>query len=60
MKSDSKYNGVYDCLKTTVKNEGIIALYKGFFPIWLRLAPWQIIFWTTYEQLRQINNLSNF
>lgn len=60
MKSDSKYNGVYDCLKTTIKNEGFIALYKGFLPIWLRLAPWQIIFWITYEQLRQINNLSNF
>lgn len=60
MKSDSKYNGVCDCLKTTLKNEGFMALYKGFLPIWLRLAPWQIIFWTTYEQLRKINNLSNF
>ena len=60
MKSNSPYNGVYDCLKKTIQNEGFMALYKGFLPIWLRLAPWQIIFWTTYEQLRKCNNLSNF
>lgn len=60
MKTDSPYNGVYDCLKKTVHNEGVCALYKGFIPIWLRLAPWQIIFWTTYEHLRTLNNISNF
>ena len=60
MKTESPYNGVYDCLKKTVKNEGILALYKGFIPIWLRLAPWQIIFWTTYERLRTLNNINNF
>ena len=32
------------------------ALYKGFMPVWLRLAPWQIIFWTSYEQLRKLPN----
>lgn len=51
MKTNSPYNGVYDCLKVIIKNEGFLALYKGFFPIWLRLAPLQIIFWTTYENL---------
>ena len=60
MKTDSPYNGVYDCLKKTIKNEGFFALYKGFFPIWLRLAPWQIIFWTTYERLRTLNDIHNF
>lgn len=27
----------------TIKTEGILALYKGFIPIWVRLGPWNII-----------------
>ena len=60
MKTNSPYNGVYDCIKKTLQSEGIFALYKGFLPIWLRLAPWQIIFWTTYERFRILNNIDNF
>lgn len=30
------------CLQT-IKTEGILALYKGFIPIWVRLGPWNII-----------------
>lgn len=26
------------------KHEGFFALYKGFWPKWLRLGPWNIIF----------------
>ncbi len=43
-----------------VKNEGILSLWKGFIPIWLRHTPWQIAFWVTYEQLRAVNNLDGF
>ena len=60
MKTNTEYNGIIDCFRTTVKNEGPLALYKGFMPVWLRLAPWQIIFWTSYEQLRKINNEAGF
>ncbi|KAK2112813.1 hypothetical protein P7K49_012560 [Saguinus oedipus] len=39
----SGYTGTLDCLLQTWKNEGFFALYKGFWPNWLRLGPWNII-----------------
>ncbi|XP_061654114.1 kidney mitochondrial carrier protein 1-like isoform X5 [Phyllopteryx taeniolatus] len=42
-------------LAKTWRSEGLVALYKGFFPNWLRLGPWNIIFFLTYEQLKKIN-----
>ena len=38
----------------TVKLEGPLALYKGFIPTWLRLGPWNIIFFVTFEQLKKL------
>ncbi|VVC89204.1 unnamed protein product [Leptidea sinapis] len=38
----------------TVRSEGGSALYKGFVPTWLRMGPWNIIFFITYEQLKQL------
>ncbi|KAL8595989.1 hypothetical protein ACOMHN_018301 [Nucella lapillus] len=46
------YSSSMDCLLQTVKTEGVMALYKGFIPNWLRLGPWNIIFFMTYEQLK--------
>merc|ERR1719353_1215722 len=46
------YAGTLDCWRKVVANEGPLALYKGFVPGWLRLGPWQLVFWCTYEQLR--------
>lgn len=60
MKTNSEYNGIIDCFTKTVKNEGPLALYKGFTAIWLRLAPWQVIFWLSYEQLRKLNGSTDF
>ncbi|XP_033609205.1 mitochondrial uncoupling protein Bmcp isoform X2 [Cryptotermes secundus] len=48
------YTGSIDCLVQTVKNEGLLALYKGFIPTWVRMGPWNIIFFVTYEQLKQL------
>ncbi|KAK6485435.1 kidney mitochondrial carrier protein 1 isoform X2 [Huso huso] len=48
------YKGTLDCLLQTWRTEGFFALYKGFFPNWLRLGPWNIIFFLTYEQLKKI------
>ncbi|XP_044758642.1 mitochondrial uncoupling protein 4 [Coccinella septempunctata] len=45
------YKGSIDCLLSTIKNEGFPALYKGFFPIWLRMAPWSLTFWISYEEI---------
>ncbi|XP_011830033.1 PREDICTED: kidney mitochondrial carrier protein 1 [Mandrillus leucophaeus] len=49
------YTGTLDCLLQTWKNEGFFALYKGFWPNWLRLGPWNIIFFVTYEQLKKLD-----
>lgn len=44
------YSSSIDCFRKTVREEGFGALYKGFVPIWLRMAPWSLTFWLTYEQ----------
>ncbi|XP_057422551.1 mitochondrial uncoupling protein 3-like [Lotus japonicus] len=54
------YRSSYDCLVKTVKFEGIRALWKGFFPTWARLGPWQFVFWVSYEKLRKLAGLSSF
>ena len=40
--------------------QGPLALYKGFMPGWLRLGPWQLVFWCTYEQLRILTGIGGF
>ncbi|XP_046961625.1 mitochondrial uncoupling protein Bmcp [Vanessa cardui] len=47
------YKGTIDCFMQTVRNEGFLALYKGFVPTWLRMGPWNVIFFITYEQLKR-------
>jgi len=54
------YNGTFDCWRKVVANEGPLALYKGFMPGWLRLGPWQLVFWCSYEQLRLLSGLGGF
>ncbi|XP_018584146.2 brain mitochondrial carrier protein 1 isoform X1 [Scleropages formosus] len=48
------YKGTLDGVMQTWKNEGFFALYKGFWPNWLRLGPWNIIFFITFEQLKKL------
>ncbi|KAG6553285.1 hypothetical protein Mapa_005019 [Marchantia paleacea] len=54
------YRNSLDCLVKTIKVEGVGALWKGFFPTWTRLGPWQFVFWVSYEQLRSLTGLSSF
>lgn len=59
-KVSNHYPNLYSCQKQlffflqTVRNEGFLALYKGFIPTWLRMGPWNIIFFLTYEQMKQM------
>ncbi|KAF0292325.1 Kidney mitochondrial carrier protein 1 [Amphibalanus amphitrite] len=48
------YRSSLDCLYKTVRYEGCRALYKGFVPTWLRLGPWNIIFFVSFERLKQL------
>lgn len=54
------YRGVVDCAVKTVNQEGFFALYKGFIPIWGRMAPWSLTFWLTFEQIRKLCGTSSF
>jgi len=54
------YQGTLDCWAKTVRGEGFAALYKGFLPGWMRLGPWQLVFWCTYEQLRKLTGMGGF
>ncbi|XP_077212890.1 mitochondrial substrate carrier family protein [Tasmannia lanceolata] len=54
------YRNSFDCLVKTVRLEGAKALWKGFFPTWARLGPWQFVFWVSYEKFRHLAGLSSF
>ena len=47
------YKNSSDCLMQTIRGEGFLALYKGFLPCWLRMAPWSLTFWLSFEQIRR-------
>ncbi|KAH8282169.1 hypothetical protein KR054_005969 [Drosophila jambulina] len=47
------YRNSLECIRTLVKEEGPLTLYKGFLPIWFRLGPFSVLFWLSVEQLRQ-------
>jgi len=55
-----QYVSMYSCLVETVKKEGGLAMWKGFFPNWMRLAPWQLIFWVSYEFCRKMAGVGQF
>eukprot|EP00095_Tigriopus_kingsejongensis_P009378 snap_masked-scaffold732_size105256-processed-gene-0.13 protein:Tk09378 transcript:snap_masked-scaffold732_size105256-processed-gene-0.13-mRNA-1 annotation:"hypothetical protein DAPPUDRAFT_316658" len=46
------YQSSVHCAVLTVRNEGMAALYKGFVPAFMRMGPWNIIFFLVYEQLK--------
>ncbi|XP_035208620.1 kidney mitochondrial carrier protein 1-like [Stegodyphus dumicola] len=48
------YTGSFHCAVHTIQTEGILALYKGFVPTWVRLGPWNIIFFIIYEQMKRL------
>ncbi|XP_067642042.1 mitochondrial uncoupling protein 4 isoform X2 [Eurosta solidaginis] len=54
------YKGSVDCLRQTVNKEGFAALYKGFLPCWIRMAPWSLTFWLSFEQIRSMIGASGY
>lgn len=45
-----EYTGVLDVLVKTVKAEGVLSLWRGFMPYFLRLGPHTVISLTVLEQ----------
>ncbi|XP_053794771.1 mitochondrial uncoupling protein 4 isoform X2 [Vidua chalybeata] len=54
------YKSSMDCLIQTVQGEGFMSLYKGFIPTWMRMAPWSLVFWLAYEQIRRLCGVTSF
>ncbi|GAB0096756.1 mitochondrial uncoupling protein 4 [Sergentomyia squamirostris] len=54
------YKGSVDCLMKTVSKEGFFALYKGFLPVWIRMAPWSLTFWLSFEQIRSMLGIGGY
>lgn len=48
------YNGLSDAFLKIFKTEGIIGLYKGVFPTWMRIAPHTVLCLVFYEKLVQL------
>lgn len=48
------YSGVFDCLYKTVKTEGVLAIYKGFFAHLARILPHTILTLSLAEQTNKI------
>lgn len=44
------YSGVMDCLLKTIKTEGVLAIYKGFFAHLARILPHTILTLSLAEQ----------
>ncbi|KAJ9457456.1 Mitochondrial substrate carrier family protein ucpB [Diplonema papillatum] len=48
------YTGTVDCFMKTVRSEGIMSLYAGWVPGWMRLGPHTIVTFLVFEQLRKV------
>eukprot|EP00667_Euglena_gracilis_P016357 EG_transcript_17106 len=48
------YRGSWDCLRQTTAAEGYGALWRGFWPNYLRLGPYAIVMFLVLEQLKQL------
>lgn len=48
------YSGTVDCFIKTMKNDGIMAFYKGFIPNFTRLGSWNVAMFLTLEQVKKL------
>ncbi|KAH7710365.1 CBN-UCP-4 protein [Aphelenchoides avenae] len=54
------YKGSVDCLMRIVRHEGVLSLYRGFIPTYVRMAPWSLTFWVSYEKIRALVGAPGF
>ena len=54
------YKGSFDCLSHIIRTEGFWALYRGFLPTYIRMAPWSLTFWISYEKIRYLTGAPSF
>ncbi|KAF6041443.1 hypothetical protein EB796_000253 [Bugula neritina] len=58
MDMSAKYRSPLDVVIKTVRTEGLRGLYKGFIPVWARIAPHTIVTFAVFEQLRLLAGIS--
>lgn len=46
------YTSATKCAIDTFKNEGFGAFYKGFGPYFLRITPWSILMFVSFEKYK--------
>ncbi len=51
-----KYNGIADCVRKIVHDEGLRALYRGITPNFLKAIPAVSINYLFYEQIKLLLN----
>ncbi|XP_022228834.2 mitochondrial uncoupling protein 4C-like [Drosophila obscura] len=54
------YKNAFDCYIKLISQEGPTAMYKGFIPCWVRIGPWSVVFWFTFENLRKLQGQTGF
>ena len=47
-----QYTGIAHAMRSIIRDEDVLALYKGFMPIVVRKVIWASLFFVSYEQLR--------
>ncbi|XP_053185543.1 calcium-binding mitochondrial carrier protein SCaMC-1-like isoform X2 [Scomber japonicus] len=52
LRKTGQYSGMFDCAKTILKKEGIMAFYKGYIPNLLGIIPYAGIDLAVYETLK--------
>ena len=51
-----RYDGVLDCARKILKNEGITAFYKGLTPNMIKIFPASGVFFLSYEYTMKLLN----
>ena len=54
----TKYNGMFDCIKSVYKTEGFFGLYRGFGISVIGIAPYRAIYFGVYDTLKQTGFLN--
>ncbi|XP_071428771.1 putative mitochondrial transporter UCP3 isoform X2 [Pithys albifrons albifrons] len=51
--SPRQYRNALSCLLALLMQDGLVGLYKGFIPSFLRLGSWNVVMFVSYEQLQR-------
>ena len=52
LQGQEAYKGVIDCTMKVLKSEGLMVFYRGFIPLYLRIGPWNVAFFLSYEKYK--------